>query len=206
MADIDHRPRGLRRRFISEIDSIGHRGISAGDSIAPPGQRSSTRDSGLASHLFASECMSSVLATAHRVARSNISVLLVGEAGTEHEAMARFIHNESLQREATFRVVRCSDKAALLRVLDVEAVRLRGTLFFDELGHLESGAARAIGELARVHRGSERRQFRIIAGTTPARLATDARSTASLQRPGLARGGMACYARLWSGTRPPRDS
>ena len=101
-----------------------------------------------------SQVMSQVIATARRVARSNATILLLGETGVGKERLARAIHRESTRSAGPFIPLNCG--ALPEGILESElfghekgaftgAIRSRrgyfeladgGTLFLDEIGEL----------------------------------------------------------------------
>jgi DNA-binding NtrC family response regulator len=126
--------------------------------------------------LFLADEMKSLLATARRVAATNVSVLITGETGTGKEVMARMIHAYSSRTTATFLPFNCSGvqrdmldsqlfghrKGSFTGAIDnfpgVIRAAAGGTLFLDEIGEttldvqpkllrfLESGEVHPIGE------------------------------------------------------------
>jgi DNA-binding NtrC family response regulator len=104
--------------------------------------------------LFLSEEMQSVLATARRVAATNVPVLITGETGTGKEVLARLIHAYSPRARATFMPFNCT--ATPKDMLDSQLFGHRrgaftgatdhfpgvirgaagGTLFLDEIGEM----------------------------------------------------------------------
>jgi DNA-binding NtrC family response regulator len=112
------------------------------------------RSVGLGDFVTASRAMQQVMATARRVARSDATILLLGETGVGKERLARAIHRESPRSEGPFLPLNCS--ALPEGILESElfghekgaftgASRARrgyfelahgGTLFLDEIGEL----------------------------------------------------------------------
>jgi len=86
--------------------------------------------------VFASDAMRDVFDAARRVARGNISVLILGETGTGKEVIARIIHEHSPRRSGRLVVVNCAAIPATL----VEA-----TLFGHERGAFTGADKRQIG-------------------------------------------------------------
>ncbi|MCB9850104.1 MAG: sigma 54-interacting transcriptional regulator [Phycisphaerales bacterium] len=91
------------------------------------------RDSGI---IGQSAALSQVQTLCKRVARSNATVLLLGETGTGKELTARHIHSLSDRKERTFIGINC---AALAETL------LESELFGHEKGAFTGAAARKIG-------------------------------------------------------------
>lgn len=126
--------------------------------------------------IYASDSMVQLVKTAHRLAASNITVLITGETGTGKELLARALHEASPRREATFVPFNCT--AVAREMLDAQLFGYRrgaftgaqeafqgviraaagGTLFLDEIGEigpdvqpkllrfLESGEIHPLGE------------------------------------------------------------
>ena len=140
--------------------------------------------------LFLAEEMQTLLATARKIASTNVPVLITGETGTGKEVLARLIHAYSTRAKATFLPFNCS--ATPKDMLDAQLFGHRrgaftgavdsfqgvirgaagGTLFLDEIGEttldvqpkllrfLESGEVHPIGEMQPV-----RVDVRVIAAT-----------------------------------------
>jgi DNA-binding NtrC family response regulator len=101
-----------------------------------------------------SKAMQGVLATAARVARTTVPVLILGETGTGKEVLARTVHESSARREGPFICVNCGAIPAPLvesilfghergaftganqRTQGVFEAASGGTVFFDEIGEL----------------------------------------------------------------------
>ena len=107
-----------------------------------------------------------VLELGDRVARSNATVLLLGETGTGKELMARYIHNCSRRREETFVAINC---AALTETL------LESELFGHEKGaftsahvqrkgwfELASGGTLFLDEIGDVSRSTQVKLLRVL--------------------------------------------
>jgi transcriptional regulator with GAF, ATPase, and Fis domain len=92
-----------------------------------------TRDSGM---IGSSAALNSVQKLCARVAKSNATVLLLGETGTGKELTARHIHSLSDRQERTFIGINC---AALAETL------LESELFGHEKGAFTGAVARKIG-------------------------------------------------------------
>ena len=131
----------------------------------------------------------SVLRVAERAARTQASVLVLGETGTGKNRMARFLHERSARAAGPFVEVPCANVATELfesdlfghepgAFTDARAVKLGrlelahgGTLFLDEIGALEVPAQ---GKLLRA---LEERTFERVGGN--ATLHADVRIVAS---------------------------
>lgn len=101
-----------------------------------------------------SDAMQGALALARRAARSGSVVLLTGESGVGKGALARFIHERSVRRDAPFIQVNCAALPAQLVEAELFGVQrgaytdardsrpglfveaAGGTLFLDEIGEL----------------------------------------------------------------------
>ena len=140
--------------------------------------------------LFLAEEMQSLLATARRIAPTNVPVLITGETGTGKEVLARMIHAYSNRTSATFLPFNCSSVAkdmldsqlfghrrgAFTGATDhfpgVIRAAAAGTLLLDEIGEttldvqpkllrfLEAGEVHPLGETQ-----PQRVDVRIIAAT-----------------------------------------
>lgn len=140
--------------------------------------------------LFVAESMQSLLATARRIAATNVSVLITGETGTGKEMLARVVHAYSARAKAAFMPFNCTSMPK--DMLDSHLFGHRrgsftgatenfpgiirgagsGTLFLDEIGDmglelqpkllrfLDSGEVHPIGETHPV-----RADVRVIAAT-----------------------------------------
>lgn len=104
-----------------------------------------------------SDCMGKTKQIAKRMARSNSSVLIIGETGTGKELFAQAIHNESSRREAPFVAVNCGAfQESLLQSelfgyeegsftgaskggkIGLFELAHNGTLFLDEIGEMDA--------------------------------------------------------------------
>ena len=140
--------------------------------------------------LFVAEEMQTLLATARRIAATNVPVLITGETGTGKEVLARTIHAYSNRASATFLPFNCSSvprdmldsqlfghrrgsfTGATENFPGVIRAASGGTLFLDEIGEttlevqpkllrfLESNEVHPIGELQPV-----KADVRVIAAT-----------------------------------------
>ncbi|MHC4956159.1 MAG: sigma-54-dependent transcriptional regulator [Planctomycetota bacterium] len=102
----------------------------------------------------ASPLMRDVIERAHKIARTNATVLITGESGTGKELVARLIHQESLRVRGAFVAVNCagltesiieSELFGHVKGAFTGAVRAKkgkfeladgGTLFMDEIGEI----------------------------------------------------------------------
>ena len=141
--------------------------------------------------VVASRAMTELLAMAARAAKSPAKVLITGESGVGKDVVARYIHSQSIRRQAQFVAVNCAgvtetlleselfghvkgsftgayrDKRGKLQLAD------RGTLFLDEVGEmslrmqalllrfLENGEIQAVGS----DQSQARVDVRVIAAT-----------------------------------------
>ena len=140
--------------------------------------------------LFLAEEMQSLLATARRVAATNVPLLITGETGTGKEILARTIHGYSTRAKGTFLPFNCTStprdmldsqlfghrRGSFTGAVDsfqgVIRAAAGGTLFLDEIGDmpleaqpkllrfLEAGEIHPIGEAQPV-----RADVRVIAAT-----------------------------------------
>ena len=124
-----------------------------------------------------SETIRRVLAIAHEVARSDVTVLIEGESGTGKELVARTIHQQSARASKPFVSVNCAAfaeqllegelfghvKGAFTGAVTTKPGRFQladgGTLFLDEIGDL---SPKGQGDLLRV---LEDGAFRMVGGT-----------------------------------------
>lgn len=106
------------------------------------------------SFIFVSEAMADIIELIHRIADTDVAVLLVGETGTGKDYLARYIHNTSLRREHLFVKTNCPALASSLFESELfghakgaftgasaqRAGRFEmangGTIFLDEIGEL----------------------------------------------------------------------
>ena len=140
--------------------------------------------------LFVAEEMRSLLATAQRIAGTNVPVLITGETGTGKEVLARTIHAYSTRAKRPFLPFNCTSTprdmldsqlfghrrgsftGATEHFQGIIRAAAAGTLFLDEIGDmpldvqpkllrfLESGEVHPVGETQPVHV-----EVRIIAAT-----------------------------------------
>ena len=89
--------------------------------------------------------MRGIMARLERAARTDVSVLLLGETGTGKEVMARMIHEESPRATRPFEVV---DSGALMPTL------IASELFGHEKGAFTGADRRHIGAFERAHGGT----------------------------------------------------
>ncbi|MBI2377409.1 MAG: sigma 54-dependent Fis family transcriptional regulator [Deltaproteobacteria bacterium] len=92
-----------------------------------------------------SSVMRRLLATVDRAARSDTSVLLIGETGTGKEVLARALHEASPRRERPFETVDCG---ALIPTLTASE------LFGHERGAFTGAEQQHVGAFERAHGGS----------------------------------------------------
>jgi len=126
-----------------------------------------------------SSAMETLFEQAERAARSDSSVLVIGQSGTGKELVARAIHRASERRAGPFVAINCTavpetlleselfghskgsftgadrGRTGLLQAAD------RGTLFLDEIGDMP------VGFQARLLRALEEREVRPVGTTTP---------------------------------------
>lgn len=113
-----------------------------------------------------SDQMQEVLDLCNRVARSNATVLLLGETGTGKELTARYVHNRSKRRSETFVAINC---AALPETL------LESELFGHEKGsftgahaqrrgwfELASGGTILLDEIGEINRSTQAKLLRVL--------------------------------------------
>jgi DNA-binding NtrC family response regulator len=115
-----------------------------------------------------------------RAARAHASVAVVGEPGTEREAVARAVHERSSRRAAAFVAVRCAllserEQAEALFGSDREPARIArahgGTLYLEDVEALaravQERLAAALALAARSRSDATRGEdFRVVASTT----------------------------------------
>jgi DNA-binding NtrC family response regulator len=123
--------------------------------------------------------MIAVLDTVRRLARYRTPVLVVGERGTEHEEVARALHDLG-RPEGPF-VVGSASALTVAELRELQTAAAGGTLFIDDVGALAADVAAALTAL--LEEGStsgEARAPRVVAGvpssTPPATEPGDARS------------------------------
>lgn len=134
--------------------------------------------------------MQEILKQSAQVARTESSILILGETGTGKEVLARYLHNLSQRSKANFVAINCSaipetlieaelfgykkgaftgahsDREGLIKKAD------GGTLFLDEIGdlplHMQAKLLRVIQEKSYMPVGSnkeEKSDFRLLAAT-----------------------------------------
>jgi len=139
------------------------------------------RDAVRTAHLHAgivgrSHAIRSVMAQAEQVARTDSTVLILGETGTGKELLARAIHNMSPRSEGPFVVVR--EKGAYTGALDRQIGRFEiaegGTVFLDEIGELPPEVQ------AKLLRVLDRREIQRVGGTET--ISVDVRVLAATNR------------------------
>ena len=133
-----------------------------------------------------------VMATVHRAAATDTTVLLLGESGTGKELIARSLHALGGRADGPFVAINCAaipetlleteqfghEKGAFTGASARKAGRFelahRGTLFLDEIGDLP------IGLQAKILRALEEKKFDRVGGTQP--LQVDVRVVAATNR------------------------
>jgi DNA-binding NtrC family response regulator len=133
-----------------------------------------------------------VMATVHRAAATDTTVLLLGESGTGKELVARSLHALGGRADGPFVAINCAaipetlletelfghEKGAFTGATARKAGRFelahRGTLFLDEIGDLP------IGLQAKILRALEEKKFDRVGGTQP--LQVDVRVVAATNR------------------------
>ena len=133
-----------------------------------------------------------VVATLHRAAATDTTVLLLGESGTGKELFARTLHLFSPRADGPFVAINCAaipenlletelfghEKGAFTGAVARKPGRFelahRGTLFLDEIGEL------SIGLQAKILRALEEKKFDRVGGTQP--LQVDVRVVAATNR------------------------
>jgi DNA-binding NtrC family response regulator len=133
-----------------------------------------------------------VMATVHRAAATDTTVLLLGESGTGKELIARTLHALGGRADGPFVAINCAaipetlletelfghEKGAFTGATARKAGRFelahRGTLFLDEIGDLP------IGLQAKILRALEEKKFDRVGGTQP--LQVDVRVVAATNR------------------------
>jgi len=144
--------------------------------------------------LVASEdsAMQAVIDTAGRAAKSQATVLLLGESGSGKEVVARFIHQNSQRKDGPFVAVNCAtlskelleselfghEKGAFTGAVRSKVGRLEqaagGTIFLDEIGELDAGVQ------AKLLRVLQEREFERVGGTRT--ISTDVRILCATHR------------------------
>jgi DNA-binding NtrC family response regulator len=133
-----------------------------------------------------------LMATVHRAASTDTTVLLLGESGTGKELVARTLHALGGRADGPFVAINCAaipetlletelfghEKGAFTGAIARKAGRFelahRGTLFLDEIGDLP------IGLQAKILRALEEKRFDRVGGTQP--LQVDVRVIAATNR------------------------
>jgi DNA-binding NtrC family response regulator len=133
-----------------------------------------------------------MMATVHRAAATDTTVLLLGESGTGKELVARALHALGSRADGPFVAINCAaipetlletelfghEKGAFTGATARKAGRFelahRGTLFLDEIGDLP------IGLQAKILRALEEKRFDRVGGTQP--LQVDVRVVAATNR------------------------
>jgi Nif-specific regulatory protein len=139
-----------------------------------------------------SAALAEVLKLADRVARSNATVLLLGETGTGKEVTARHLHNHSERREKPFIAINCAalaetlleselfghEKGAFTGAIAQKIGRFEmaegGTLFLDEIGEI------SLSTQVKLLRVLQEREFVRVGGTRT--LSCDVRIIAATNR------------------------
>jgi two-component system, NtrC family, response regulator AtoC len=95
--------------------------------------------------------MKALNAMASEIARTNLSVLIVGESGTGKDTYARLIHSLSRASDALFRKINCTvldperlSSLVLEATRDLAAHPVGGTLYLDNLQELDLAGQRAL--------------------------------------------------------------
>ncbi|GMU36401.1 MAG: sigma 54-interacting transcriptional regulator [Phycisphaerae bacterium] len=133
-----------------------------------------------------------MLDLAHRVARTNATVLLLGETGTGKEVLAKYIHSNSDRHDKTFVGVNCAaltetlleselfghEKGAFTGAAGQRVGRFEladhGTLFLDEIGDI------SLSTQVKLLRVLQEREFMRVGGTRT--IACDVRIIAATNR------------------------
>ncbi|MEJ7728780.1 MAG: sigma 54-interacting transcriptional regulator [Polyangiaceae bacterium] len=154
-------------RSAEELIEVARRALSEANAgaplrIAPPDETSQMVSTGSNVPLSASAKMQEVLATAARVARSAIPVLITGETGTGKEVIARYIHASSPRKDGPLITVNCGSipptlvesalfghekgafTGAAQQAPGVFAAASGGIVFLDEIGELPAPAQAAL--------------------------------------------------------------
>jgi transcriptional regulator with PAS, ATPase and Fis domain len=152
-----------------------------------------TRNNDSKDIIIKNQTMQQLFDFAQRIAKTDSTVLIVGETGTGKDVMAEFIHNNSFRKSETFIPVNCSAIPAALMESEffgyekgaftgaqkdgksgLFEVANEGTLFLDEIGEL------SLSMQAKLLRVLETRTFYRVGGTKAHH--TDARLLAATNR------------------------
>ncbi len=219
-------------RFVTELALEDHHELRVGDAIfkfvAQGADSFATYRIDGASHASSVPSLAGIvgnyqirvlLRALHRVATSEISVVILGESGTGKEMFAKELHLASA-RKGTFQAVNCAaipaslleselfgykrgafsgadrDKIGIIKAAD------HGTLFLDEIGHMPVDAQ------AKLLRVLQSREIIPIGATAPERVnvrivCATHRNLAALQREGKFRGDLFARLNEYSITLPP---
>jgi Nif-specific regulatory protein len=143
----------LRNAYVSEVRRVQHGRLQDENSFLRESLEKAPQGQG-AQLIGDSPALKKVLHQLHAVARTNTTVLILGETGTGKELIAKRVHQHSERAQAIFAAVNCGaltetlleselfghvrgaftgaakDKKGLLQVVD------GGTLFLDEIGEV----------------------------------------------------------------------
>jgi len=117
------------------------------------------------------QSMKSLDVVIRELARSEVPVLLLAEAGTGKKATAERIHQMSAHREEPFRVVSCADVTESMLNGGADAIGgvfEAGTVYFEELADLSPACQEALLSVLRVSEGNGNGhgvRARVICGT-----------------------------------------